>query len=80
MRHEIQTKGASSSIGCPSQCGTACTPELYAGRDKTGILFVRRHEDIECPHRRSRSYGEFCVSLERIEAYLRQGMGRLCTT
>lgn len=79
MRHESNTTCACKPDSCTSQPNTACKPELYAGHEKVGILFVRRHEDVACPHLRSYSYGDFCVSIERIEEYLQKGAEALCT-
>lgn len=72
MRHDSTTSCACKRSVCPSLMEPACAPVLYAGQEKTGILFVRRREDVECPHLRSYSYGEFCTSTERIEDYLSQ--------
>ncbi len=79
MRQDANTTCACKRGNCPSQPDIVCKPELYAGHEKVGILFVRHHENVECPHLRSYSYGDFCVSIERIEEYLQRGAEALCT-
>lgn len=79
MRQDPPTPCACQRGDCLSRQDPVCTPELYAGHETTGILFVRHHEDVECPHLRQYSYGDFCLSVERIEEYLRQGAKALRT-
>lgn len=79
MRHETNTTCSWRRGNYPGQPVSACTPELYVGHEKSGILFVRHCEDVDCPHLRSYSYGDFCVSIERIEEYLRRDADALRT-
>ena len=70
MSHEFATTCACKRQDCASVADPVCAPLLYAGHDKTGILFVRHRDDLQCPHLRSYSYGEFCMSSERIDDFL----------
>jgi hypothetical protein len=79
MRHEANTTCTCKRGNCPSQTDAVCKPELYAGHEKAGVLFVTHREDLHCPHLRSYSYGDFCVSIERIEEYLQRGAEALRT-